>query len=257
VKANVALDGHTMALFPVAFLLVFRNGMSFNRYFEGRGHCGSFVHASRNLQRLANTHTVGDAERITAFRVNLARLLRVHTIAQRNSIRACEEATLEEAAGILLPSETIELQRAGKNLPLLVLTFVGIEIAKVKDDLAHPRLFQEMDFMVDKLMEAWMGMHKLATTPMPFPFLQMLTVLMYLWLYTVPFPLAVTYEYAGPAISFVLGTALFGIDAIGAELEDPLGDETNDLPYEVFEGAVKQAGKVNKLGFDPDKWTAP
>ena len=51
-----------------------------------------------------------------------------------------------------------------------------------------------------------------------------------------PFPLAVTYEYAGPAISFVLGTALFGIDAIGAELEDPLGDETNDLPYEVFEG---------------------
>merc|ERR1712086_990077 len=43
VKANVALDGHTMALFPVAFLLVFRNGMSFNRYFEGRGHCGSFV----------------------------------------------------------------------------------------------------------------------------------------------------------------------------------------------------------------------
>ena len=51
-----------------------------------------------------------------------------------------------------------------------------------------------------------------------------------------PFPLAVTYEYAGPAISFVLGTALFGIDAIGAELEDPLGDEINDLPYEVFEG---------------------
>ena len=33
VKANVALDGHTMALFPVAFLLVFRNGMSFNRSF--------------------------------------------------------------------------------------------------------------------------------------------------------------------------------------------------------------------------------
>ena len=38
------------------------------------------VHASRNLQRLANTHTVGDAERITAFKVNLARLLRCKSL---------------------------------------------------------------------------------------------------------------------------------------------------------------------------------
>ena len=59
--SGLTLKGHTMSLFPVAFLLVFRNGMSFNRsgrplasaatqvlcctrrFFEGRAHCGKFV----------------------------------------------------------------------------------------------------------------------------------------------------------------------------------------------------------------------
>jgi len=39
----ITFEGHTMSLFPVAFLLVFRNGMSYKRFFEGRGHCGKFV----------------------------------------------------------------------------------------------------------------------------------------------------------------------------------------------------------------------
>merc|ERR1711865_1061310 len=147
-----------------------------------------------------------------------------------------------------------ELQNAGKNLPLVALTHIGIEIARYKDHVKHIKVFEEMDHMVDNLMEAWMGMHKLATTPMPFPFIQMLTGLMYLWMFTVPLPLASTFEYAGPFISLVLATALFGLNAIGAELEDPLGDETNDLPYHVFEGAIKQAGVTNKLGFDEATW---
>ena len=94
-----------------------------------------------------------------------------------------------------------------------------------------------------------MGMHKLATTPMPFPFIQMLMGLMYLWIYTVqtavcravhldvclqvPFPLAVDYGWAAVPITFLFGVAFFGIDTIGAELEDPLGEETNDLPLDV------------------------
>jgi len=92
-------------------------------------------------------------------------------------------------------------------------------------------------------------MHKLATTPMPFPFLQMLLSLMYLWMFTVPLPLVLEYGWAGVVIAAVLATALFGINSIGNELEDPLGEETNDLPYDVFEAAVTQTAKANKLGF--------
>merc|ERR1712166_276757 len=82
----------------------------------------------------------------------------------------------------------------------------------------------------------------------------MLLGLLYLWMLTVPFPLAVAYGWASPAISMLLGIALFGINSIGAELEDPFGDQTNDLPLDVYEGAAQQASVANKLGWPP---TAP
>eukprot|EP00656_Telonema_subtile_P016539 TRINITY_DN18743_c0_g1_i3.p1 TRINITY_DN18743_c0_g1~~TRINITY_DN18743_c0_g1_i3.p1 ORF type:complete len:174 (+),score=35.66 TRINITY_DN18743_c0_g1_i3:568-1089(+) len=150
---------------------------------------------------------------------------------------------------MLTPAESEELGNAKKNLPLLVLTWLGIQIASHHQYSVYDRVFEEMDKCVDELLAAWMGMHKLATTPMPFPFLQMLLGLLYLWMLTVPFPLAVAYGWASPAISMLLGIALFGINCIGAELEDPLGEETNDLPLEVFEGAAQQASKANHLGW--------
>jgi len=245
----ITFEGHTMSLFPVAFLLVFRNGMSYKRYFEGRGHCGKYVHASRTLSRLARTATEGDEDFLREFRINVGRLLRAHSIAQRHSVRGTEKETLTELDPIVSPEEMAELNKAKKNLPLVMLVHLGIEIARYKDHVKHIKVFEEMDHMVDNLMEAWMGMHKLATTPMPFPFIQMLMGLMYLWIYTVPFPLAVDYGWAAVPITFLFGVAFFGIDTIGAELEDPLGEETNDLPLDVFEKASLQASKAMQLGF--------
>ena len=40
-----------------------------------------------------------------------------------------------------------------------------------------------------------MGMHKLATTQMPFPYVQMLYALLYGWMFTIGFPLAVLLVY--------------------------------------------------------------
>eukprot|EP00658_Telonema_sp_P-2_P009361 TRINITY_DN13507_c0_g1_i3.p1 TRINITY_DN13507_c0_g1~~TRINITY_DN13507_c0_g1_i3.p1 ORF type:complete len:400 (+),score=111.98 TRINITY_DN13507_c0_g1_i3:101-1201(+) len=261
VEMDITLRGHTLSLFPVAFLLVFRNGISYNRFFEGRGHCGKFVHKSRTLSRLVSTHISahGDTQaetKLGLFRQNVARYLRIHAIAQRHSVRCTEGDTVEEcdSQGFLEGDEKEELLAAKKNLPLLVLTWLGLTISEHRHFVVYDRVFEEMDKCVDELMEAWMGMHKLATTPMPFPFLQMLLGLLYLWMLTVPFPLAISYGWAAPFISCLLGVALFGINAIGAELEDPMGDETNDLPLHVYEGAAAQAAAANSLGW-PRKGT--
>jgi len=167
VTMTIAIKGHTMSLFPVSFLLVFRNGMSFNRYFEGRGHCGKFVHACRTLSRLANTHVTGEPMVVDAFREGVARLLKVHAVAQRHSVRGTEDEAISELGGmaIMEPQELVELQNAKKNLPLVVLTLLGQHIARHASDLpamgyhdytVHERIFEEMDKYIDDLMEAWM-----------------------------------------------------------------------------------------------------
>ena len=48
---------------------------------------------------------------------------------------------------------------------------------------------------------------------------QMLLTLMYIWMYTLPFPVAAQFGWASPPVCVLLGFALFGLNAVGAELE--------------------------------------
>ena len=58
-------------------------------------------------------------------------------------------------------------------------------------------------------------MHKLATTPMPFPYVQMLYTLMYVYMYSYPIPLAVSYGWISLPVTLLLSIAIFGINQIG------------------------------------------
>jgi len=256
---DITLKGHTLAIFPVAFALVFRTGMSYNRFFEGRGHCGKFVHSARTICRRARTHLhPADNPDVIEFKKTLGRYLHLFACVQKHSIRHTEGEAIAEAhaQNLLTLDEKAELEKVAKNLPQQVLIWVGREVVKMRPFMIHPDVLIWMEESIQGLMEGWMGMHKLATTPMPFPFIQMLLTLMYVWMYTLPFPIASSFGWASPPVAILLGLALFGLNAIGAELEDPMGEETNDLPYEVFEGAVKGAVKVCQLGF-PEASQAP
>jgi len=249
---NITMKGHTLAIFPVAFALVFRTGMSYNRFFEGRGHCGKFVHSARTLCRRARTHLhPADNADVIAFKTKLGRYLHLFACLQKHSIRHTESEAIEEAhtAGLLMEDEKAILEGVKKNLPQMVLIWIGKEVVAMRPYMIHPDVLIWMEESIQGLMEGWMGMHKLATTPMPFPFIQMLLTLMYIWMYTLPFPVAAQFGWASPPVCVLLGFALFGLNAVGAELEDPMGEETNDLPYDVFEGAVKGAVKVCQLGY--------
>merc|ERR1712178_662945 len=101
-----------------------------------------------------------------------------------------------------------------------------------------------MEERVGELMGAWMGMQKLATTPFPFPYAQMCTFFLYLWCYCFPVAAAANFQWYGCVVTFVMCFALFGINAISLELEDPFGTETNDLDLDFFEKASMAACKA-------------
>jgi len=257
---KIEMQGHYMCLFPVAYLLVFRNGQSYIRFWEGRGHCGKFVLSARSLCRRAATHVVAPAGcseevsvQIRNFRFNVGRLIRIHAICQRNHMRHVEDQSLEDVGRLLSDEEKAEFKRVGKNFCQLPMRWMAEQWMSMKPYIVHEKMLDATEKNIQDMTEAWMGMHKLATTPMPFPIIQSLLTLMYLWIYTFPFAFATDYGWASPPTTFILAASLFGLNSIGAELEDPMGDETNDLPYEVFMGAANQASKVNKLGWPPSK----
>lgn len=126
----------------------------------------------------------------------------------------------------------------------MCLQWVGQALSKFKDKQVFGRALDSMEEEVGDLMGAWMGMQKLATTPFPFPYAQMCTFFLYLWCYTFPIAISVKLSWFGVVISTIVSYALFGINCVALELEDPFGEETNDLDLDFFEGACMAACKA-------------
>ena len=105
--------------------------------------------------------------------------------------------------------------------------------------LVAAAVLKKCDMDVDNYIGAWMACEKIVGVPMVFPYTQMLTLFLVLFVYTFPLPLAHIFfneeaEFNGfiitPFVSMLVAFAFFGMNAVGIEIENPLGDDTNDLP---------------------------
>lgn len=236
-----------MPLIFVAILLVFRTGYAYGRFMEGRGHVGTMVFNVRDLARMLATFVQGEDPATNFDRSNTVRLLHAFVIANRLSCRKEEAAGGEgftELEKFLTNTEAARLKEIKKNYPVQILQWVGKSLVKFKDKQMFARAIDTMEEKVGELLGAWMGMQKLATTPFPFPYAQMCTFFLYLWCYTCPIAMALSNKWYGCVIASAISFALFGINCIALELEDPFGTETNDLELEFFEGASMSACKA-------------
>jgi ion channel-forming bestrophin family protein len=66
----------------------------------------------------------------------------------------------------------------------------------------------------------------------PFAYAQHIKTFVVLFCFTVPFAKTETMRWYTPIASGLLAFALFGIDEIGVEIEDPFGCDENDLPLD-------------------------
>ena len=64
---------------------------------------------------------------------------------------------------------------------------------------------------------------------LPFPYAQLLKVLMLVYISTLPFVLVHEMGWGTPVVAAVVATAFFGLDQVGAELEGPFGIDANDF----------------------------
>jgi len=102
-------------------------------------------------------------------------------------------------------------------------------------------VLKKCDTQISTYVGAWMAMEKICGTPMVFPYTQMLAIFMMLFVFTFPIPLAhVFWNEDVPVNGFVINTfiaglvafAFFGMNAVGVEIENPFGEDANDLPVE-------------------------
>lgn len=92
------------------------------------------------------------------------------------------------------------------------------------------RFVPSLNNLLDTALFSFEQANQIITTPLPLPYACLCKTLLALWMLS--FPLVVDYRlgwFGSMAIPILIGLALMGIDAISNELENPFGDDANDL----------------------------
>jgi putative membrane protein len=230
---------HTMVGAALGLLLVFRTNASYDRYWEGRRLLGGIVIRSRDLARQIGAWLAGDA--LAEEREHLPKLIVAHYRLVAQGLR--NEDELDALEALLDADERAELVPVTAR-PQVVSRWLSARLAVLvaAGELTEQRLFA-MDQNLTALTDCDAGCERIARTPVPFAYAQHIKVLVVLFCFTAPFAVSADMRWYTPIASAVLAFALFGIDEIGVEIEDPFGYDPNDLPVDAIGDGIDRVTK--------------
>jgi putative membrane protein len=190
---------------PLGIFLGFRNNTAYDRFWEGRKAWGALVNTTRSLTRQIITLVEPQpdapetsAEDVRAIEHRLVHLTIAYVHALRHHLR--DSDPFEDLAK-LLPESEVNPLRGDENVPLAILQRMGELTVEVRrKHWIHPFHVP----VIDRVVAGYCAL--------------------------LPFGLADSIRWATPAVVLCVSYALFGLDAIGDEIEQPFGLDTNDLP---------------------------
>lgn len=263
-ELSISKDYHAFLLFPISFLLVFRSNTAYARFWEGRGHFETFNFALRELSRRTTTFIrdydvdpqLGYDRKSDALRRNMLRMLMALAIATRQNLRKRTGGDIAHREGLaavkpyLTEDELEEWNDQVKNRPLLVMSWLGkyISEAEYEKKLQGGEVMMAFDNNISLALRGWMGMNKVCFQPLPFPYLHMLHWAILLWSISLPCRLVGPYGWCTCIVSPIIVLALYAIEETSQEIEDPFGDDLNDLPTENFELGLKRDARLVMSG---------
>jgi putative membrane protein len=214
---------------PLGIILGFRNTSSYERFWEGRKLLGSLVNASRSLLRQLHVFVRGkeDAD-VRAFRRDTAYRLVAFVHALRMHLR--RERDWDELKP-LLPEKEIEALHEELSPPAAILHRLGEDVRVAEErGWLHSRHAVVLEASLVTLTEVVGGCERIKNTPTPISYLIFIHRAVALYCFLLPFGVEDTVHRLTPVVVFFVSYALFSLDAIGDELDDPFRGSANTLP---------------------------
>jgi len=216
----------------LGLLLVFRTNTAYERFWEGRKAWGGIINHIRNLSRsiwvaideIDLIHRT-EKEQVLKLLVAFAVATKLHLRSQAVDVR------LEK---LVSQSQFTKLQSAN-NPPLEIAFWIG-DYLQAKEEQGQIGLYQmnELQKILSGMVEMLGACERILRTPMPLAYAIHLKQLLMLYCLLLPFELVEELMWwTAPAIALVSFT-LFGIEAIGVEIENPFGTDPNDLPLDTI-----------------------
>jgi putative membrane protein len=216
--------------FILGLLLVFRTNTAYERFWEGRIAWGNLIVSIRNLARQIRV-AVAEVEPIDREnKTAVLQLLGALAIATKLHLR--KESINSELEELLTPSQVLKLKNTN-NPPLEIILWINEYLQKQHQrNCLSADYLTAMNSLLDKMVEAITACERILNTPMPLAYAIHLKQLMLIYCLSLPFQLVTDLHWwTGPTVALISFT-LLGIEAIGIEIENPFGEDDNDLPLD-------------------------
>ncbi len=138
-----------------------------------------------------------------------------------------------------LPLAEIDKVQRSEHPPLAVAKRITSLLVDARDKgLISDIILASLDHNVQLMDDYLGGCERIASTPLPFAYMVHLRRVMILYCFTLPFALVEPFGWL--TVPAILGVAytFFGIEEIGVEIENPFGNDLNDLALEELCGKI-------------------
>ena len=232
----------------LGLMLVFRTNTAYERFWEGRRLWGSLVNVSRNLARQIWTNvaepesdnivlgrqsdTVPGARSDREAKAATLRLLVAFAVATKLHLR---QQPVNQELEQLLPSSKFFKLKQMNNPPLEVAFWIGDYLQQqYQRDRLHIHQLIAMQELLNGMVDSLGGCERILKTPIPLAYMIHLRQLLLLYCLTLPFQFVSDLGWWTSLVVVLISFTLFGIEEIAVEIENPFGQDANDLPLDAI-----------------------
>lgn len=217
--------------FVISLLLVFRTNTAYDRWWEGRRKWGELVNDSRNLSVKLNA-MLSDSETKEYF----ARLIGVFVVSMKEHLRNgidLEQLELTEA----------EKKIAGKSshIPATIVGWMHIKIQQlIQENTLTGDNAKLLDKNLNGFLDACGACERIKNTPIPFSYSLFLKKFIFIYVVTLPLAFVSSFGYFSAFIATFVFYVLVSMEVLAEEIEDPFGNDDNDLPTDTITERIKE-----------------
>jgi ion channel-forming bestrophin family protein len=228
---------HTLLGAVISLLLVFRTNTAYDRWWEGRKLLGALTNTSRalaiKLNAYLNTSSLEESRQY--FKISIpffALSLRNHLLKASTASELFSEDIYQRLI------EDIDLEA---HMPNQVVN----NMVKQANDLYKDGVITDIQYVnilndLQEFTNICGACERIKNTPIPFSYSAFLKKFIFIYIMTMPFGFVFNLGYWSiPVIVFIF-YVLASLELIAEEIEEPFGDDINDLPFELIAKNIKK-----------------
>ena len=225
---------HTLLGFAISMLLVFRTNTAYDRWWEGRKLWGSLVNNSRNIAIKLNIFLPEQDKASRKFFAQAIPLFAV--LLKRHLQKESTRLELDEQPHPELPDFN-----SATHPPINIAQGIINKINQLyKQTIITPEQFIILNNEILSFMDVCGACERIKNTPIPFSYSAFIKKFIFIYVITLPFGFALTLGYLAIPVTTFIFYVLASLELIAEEIEDPFGQDSNDLPMQKISENIKR-----------------